>query len=131
MAKRYYLSDIIGDGSVDNPYRVAASEFSGIRAVADIPTDSAGRPIHRQALCLVAASDHGRIAAAPGVDALADLDRPGAMSQAARVAVAAVLRRRGLPAAAAQAQDVRGLVRAVGQRFNPAFREDQFNVTDV
>lgn len=135
MSKRYYLSDIIGTGTEEDPYRVAAGDFSGIRIAADIPTGPDGRPLHTQALCLVASKDHARIRDAVGVDALPDFPLDGkvnAIGVATLAVTKAMLRRRNLPDAIVDGKDgYRELIRAVGREFKADFDENTFDVTDV
>jgi hypothetical protein len=58
--KRFYLTPVIGTGTIDDPYRAAVRDASGQGAstVAVIPTDANGVPTFPYALCLISAPDH-------------------------------------------------------------------------
>lgn len=45
MAKRYGIFPIIGDGTIDDPYRSAASDVAGVNMQSAIPTDQQGAPV--------------------------------------------------------------------------------------
>lgn len=136
--KRYYISDVIGDGSEDNPYR-AAAEVPGVNVTALIPTHPEGHPDYGKpsspwCLCLVAADDHVRIRKLPGVDPLPDVTldtRWGAADREKQDAAMAALSRRGIAQPSMDAGDgYRAFLRKLGRKLDPTFHEDAFDVRD-
>jgi hypothetical protein len=140
MAKRYYLSDIIGTGDEFDPYRPAVADM-GVNWVGSIPTHPEGhpehgRPVHTWALVLVAAKDHAAVRAHAGVDPLPDFPLDGkvqAINAATKGLMKAALTRRGLNADnLVDAKDgFREVVRGIGKAIDPVFDEDRFDITDV
>jgi hypothetical protein len=55
---RWYLSDIIGSGAEDDPFRVALADQKGVEYASAIETDNYGRPTGVIALCVVTKADH-------------------------------------------------------------------------
>jgi hypothetical protein len=135
MSKRYYISDIVYNDDLGWTTKALAEAGQGVRVVADIPSGPDGRPLHTQALCLVAAKDHARFVAIEGVDALPDFPLDGKVSAINTVtlnATKSMLRRRGLSDAIVDGKDgYRDLIRAAGRAFKPDFDENKFDVTDV
>lgn len=132
--KRYYLTDILGDGTEDNPFRPAIAEVAQ-SWVGTIPTDQDGRPTSTWALVLVAAKEHGPIKAAKGVDALPEFPLDGkvlAINAQARAALDNALAKRGIPTDVVQNKDgYREVIRALGQKLDATFNEDNFDIADV
>lgn len=133
MAKRYYLTDIIGDGGPDNPYRPALAEH-GVDYVAEIATGPDGRPTSSWALALVAAPNHTPLLSDQRLDALPafPLDaKVNALQTQARNRMQQALARRGIAVDVASADGYRDVVRGIGRQLNPAFSEENFDVADA
>ena len=77
MAKRYYLSPVVGDGTMGNHYRPALEDLvngeEGAAGSWEIAGSEDGTPKHQWALCVIDAQDHVRLRARHGVDALPDI----------------------------------------------------------
>ena len=77
MAKRYYLSPIVGDGSMESSYRPALADIlageDGAAGSWEIASNADGTPKHQWALCVIDAQDHVRLRGGQGVDALPDI----------------------------------------------------------
>lgn len=73
MSKRYYISDVIGDGSMDSPYRAKIQDgvINGIQSVITGKPD--GSPLFSWVLCIVDADNHGILVPMTGVDQLPDI----------------------------------------------------------
>ena len=140
MAKRYYLSNIVGTGDESDPYRPAVADL-GVNWVGSIPTHPEGhpdygKPVHTWALVMVAAKDHAAVRTHPGVDSLPDFPLDGkvsAINQATKGLMKAALVRRGLDAdALVDAKDgFRDVIRGIGRALEPVFDENRFDVSDV
>lgn len=134
MAKRYYMCDIIGDGSEFNPFRPAVADH-GVAWVGSIPTGEDGRPVHSWALVLVATGNHAQLRGRADMDPLPDfaLDgRADAIAAVERAAMKAAMRRRNLDAnAIVDGRDgYRHVIRALGQVADPTFDENKFDIAD-
>ena len=139
--RRYYIADILGDGTEENPYRTAVSGIPDTNVAAEITTHplghpQQGHPVFTSCLAFVAAKDHAEIRALPGVDPLPDFPLDGkvsAINAATKGLMKAALTRRGLDAdSIVDAKDgYREVIRGIGQHFNPQFSEDRFHVVDV
>ena len=133
MAKRYYLTDIIGDGTEENPFRPAVADL-GVSWVGSIPTGDDGRPLKSWALVMVAAQNHALVRTKPGVDALPDFPLDGklnSINQSARQGLDQALTKRGLsPTIYNGADGYRDVIRAVGRANDPAFDENNFDVAE-
>lgn len=131
MATRYYICDVIGDGTDDNPYRADLQDAPGIDGIsAVIASGPDGRPAFPYALCVVEASNHLPLRARQGVDALPEVsldNRMSAVSQAARARLDNAMARRGIPSTGfAVAEGYRDVIRLLGQRLESAFDPDRF-----
>ena len=77
MAKRYYLSPVIGNGLIDNPYRPLLDDLvkgeSGAASSYEIANSDNGTSRPLWALCVIDAQDHVRLRAGQGVDSLPDI----------------------------------------------------------
>lgn len=134
MSKRYYICDIIGDGTEDNPYRPAVADL-GVAWVGDIPTGPDGHPTSTWALVMVATQNHGPVRARQGVDALPEFPLDGkvsAINAATKTAMENALSRRNLPAnTIVDGKDgYRDVIRAIGRANAPGFDENNFDVAE-
>lgn len=131
--KRYYVCDVIGDGSDDSPYRAAVSDHR-VSHVAVIPVGPDGRPARPWCLALAAAASHGPLLADRRLDALPDFPLDGKVSSMhgpTRTAMALALQRRGIDTAFLQGTDgYREVVRTLGRLLDPAFDENAFDVSE-
>lgn len=74
MTKRYYLSDIIGDGlSTETAFRPAIADYAS-DFVADIPSQANGSPLNASAIIAVEAQDHTGFSNLPNIDQLPDMN---------------------------------------------------------
>jgi hypothetical protein len=133
--KRYYMVDIIGSGTDDDPYRPAL-DFAGIRYAGVIPSNPDGTPASTWALCIVAAKDHNMLRNDSRIDALPDFPMDGkvsAINNATKGLMKAALTRRNLNAntLVEDKDGYRDVIRGIGRALEPAFSEDKFDVADV
>lgn len=56
MARRYYLTPVVGQGTEEDPYRLRVADH-GVDHAAIIPTDAVGRPTRSWGLAPVDATD--------------------------------------------------------------------------
>jgi hypothetical protein len=135
MSKRYYLCDVVGDGTRDNPFRPAVANL-GVNHVAVIPSDPAtGRPLANWCLVMVSTNNHASVQALSGVDTLPDVSLDTqwnsvdkGKSDAAKVA----LTRRGIGLPSISPGDgYRVFLRGIGRQLQPDFVEDNFDVADM
>lgn len=124
--KRYYLTDIVGDGTKGNPYRPKIPDGFNFVAVIDKPT----RP---WAFVLVAALDHSALLADPTVRALppaiaTDPDGPLTIPEKAQVDAALLAKGHVNPSISASLH--REAIREVGKFIHPYFHESNLNVSE-
>jgi hypothetical protein len=127
MAKRYYVCDVIGDGSEENPFRPVVADL-GVNWVGEVSADNT------RAFVLVNAVNHAAIIAHTRINALPDFPLDGkinAMQTAARNAMNNALTRRGFSVAGIDNADgYRDVIRSVGRSLNPNFNENNFDVAE-
>lgn len=127
MSKRYYLCDVIGDGSEENPLRPAVADM-GVNWVGEISEDGT------KCLVLVSTVNHGPIMASKKADALPvfPLDaKTNAMNSAAKNALMAAMEKRGFATGYISGADgYREVVRGIGRAINPNFNENNFDVSE-
>jgi hypothetical protein len=133
--KRYYICDILGDGSYGNPYRPSVAD-QNVAWVGAIPTNpDTGAPLFTWTLALVASDDHTKLRNKPGIAPLPDFPLDGKVSaiNAATVALMkAAVQARGIPASIVDGKDgYREVIRAIGTRLQSDFSEDKFDIADV
>ena len=99
MSKRYYLADIIGDGTETNPYRPAVADH-GVAWVGMIDSDpETGAPLHPNTLVVVETENHAKLRADTRIAPLPDFALDGkltAINTAARNGMLTALTKRGL-----------------------------------
>lgn len=134
MAKRYYICDVIGDGSDADPYRASVAD-SGAAVAAVMPDNDpqTGRPLVSWCLAIVSATNHAPILADARNDRMPDFPLDGkvnAINAAAKGLMRAALIRRGLDAdALIDGKDgFREVVRGIGRALSPVFDENAFDV---
>lgn len=135
MAKRYYLCDLIGDGSINNPYRPAVANL-GVNYVAEFPPQDpqTGQYLGATCLVLVSTNDHARVKQLNTVDELPDVSLDvewNAVDRSRRNQAEAALARRGLQRpSVSPGNGTRVFIRGIGRMLNPNFNEDNFDVSD-
>lgn len=131
MAKRYYLCDIVGDGSEDNPFRPLVADYN-MSYVMACDSDAVGRPLHADALVLVDTEDHSQLRGKPGIDSMPDFALDGKMSainNAAKAALSAALKRRRIDDSGLTNIDgYREVLSQIGRQRAVAFDIDNFDV---
>lgn len=132
MAKRYYLSSIIGDGTDDNPYRPAIADYNVSWAGA-IETDPNGRPLHADCLVIVNTEDHVALRRDARIDAMPDFALDGKMSainNVVKTAMTNALRRRGFDVSGISNTDgYREALQQIGLQRAAAFDIDKLDVS--
>ncbi len=135
MAKRYYLCNIIGDGSDDNPYRPAVADYeaSGVSWAGVIESGPDGRPIHADCLVIVNTEDHSALRRDARIDAMPDFALDGKMSainNVVKTAMVNALRRRGIVKSGISNTDgYREALQQIGQQRSGAFDIDKLDVS--
>lgn len=130
--KRYYISPIAGDGTEFNPYRPKIADY-GVSWVGSIPSDPiTGKPLASWVLVLVSANNHGAIISDPAIDSLPDFPLDGkvsAIQTATKNTMISRLQARGIDTAfIGSADGYRDVIRGIGQKYEPAFDENSFDV---
>lgn len=133
--KRYYISPVIEVPSAEfgTEYRTKIADY-GVPSVAVIPSDPVtGKPLATWALVLVSTNNHGAILADATIDALPDFPLDGkvsAIQTATKNAMISKLQARGIDTAfIGSADGYRDVIRGIGQKFEPAFNENNFDVS--
>jgi len=130
MAKRYYISPIVGDGSETNPYRAKVSDH-GKPWVGSIPTDATGKPTKDWALVLVDTVNHNTIVKDRTIDNLPDVSldvKMSAIGSAEKGKMASALAGRGISDATNSSDSYRTLLNGIGRQLDPDFTVDNFDV---
>lgn len=133
MAKRYYLTGVIGDGSLDDPYRSKISIYPGVNFVQVLSLDPAeGLP---RALVLAATLDHTTPSNDSQVEILPDLSldaRTATLSVEAKNTLNAALQTFEIsPIVINTVDGYRMVIDMLGKQLDPAFNLNAFNVSDV
>lgn len=131
--KRYYLSDIIGDGTEENPFRPAVADL-GVAWSGSIPTDpDTGKPLKTWALVIVSAANHAALRADNRIAALPDFPLDGkvsAINTTTKNGMLNALTKRGIDTSfVGNADGYRDVIRGVGRAADPVFDENNFDVT--
>lgn len=137
MSRAYYVCNVIGSGTTDDPYRPEIQDAAPYKSYRCVILTRDGKPISPWCLVVVAASDeaHRSLANHPAVDQLLSSGGLEAMPDVgwARNSLRARLAARGidltgLPAAGTNLNQV---VRYLGQRLQPNFDESLFNPPSI
>lgn len=132
--KRYYISDIIGDGTEDNPYRAKIAD-EGVAHASIIPSDpETGRPLNTWALSIVAAQNHDKFKfkGKAGIDQLPDSPMDGKVSAIqGRGQMDDAFSRRGIPSLPGNVDGFRDVIRHVGRQLSVGFNENKLDIADV
>lgn len=104
MAKRFYISPVIGNGTLDNAYRAALSDVqrleSGSSLVSLIPSKPDGTPKFAFCLCIVNAANHVALGNVTDADQFPDITLDSQLSVLTTQQKNALLNfaaRRGIP----------------------------------
>lgn len=131
--KRYYISPIVGDGSIENPYRPKVADH-GVSWSGVIPTDSAGKPTQSWTLVVVNAKNHSKILADKTIDDLPDfpLDgKVGSIQNATKNKMKNAMAARGINTYIADNADgYREVIRGIGRVLQVDFDENAFDVEE-
>lgn len=133
MSKRYYLADIIGDGTETNPYRPAVADH-GVAWVGVIDSDpETGAPLHANTLVCVETENHAKLRADTRIDPLPDFALDGkltAINTAARNGMLKALTKRGFSTAAINNADgYRDALQQIGRQRGAVFDINNFDVS--
>ncbi len=133
MAKRYYLCDIIGDGSEDEPYRPKVADY-GVKWSGGIEVGPDGKPLHSDILVIVSTNNHSVLRGVPGIDPLPDFALDGKMSAINNVVkkqMINALRRRGIDDSGIGNTDgYREAMQQIGKQRSATFDIDKLDVRE-
>lgn len=133
MSKRYYLCDILGDGTEENPFRPAVADH-GVNWSGEVSTGDDGRPNKNFALAVVATNNHGKLLSDSRIDPLPEFPLDGkisAMHTAAKNGLTTAMQKRGIPTDLLSTSDgYREAIRGIGRYLNPNFHENNFDVSE-
>ena len=132
MAKRYYLSAIIGTGTDGDPIRPAVADY-GVNFVAEYPPQdmTTGKYSRMECLVLVDAPNHTEIIKDTRASVMPDFPLDGklsAMRSQTLTAMNTAATNRGYSVTWGSADAYRDVVRSLGKQLNPNFSEDNFDV---
>lgn len=133
MIKRYYLAEIIGDGSDDGgDFRPAVADHP-VKWTGPFPiNDDTGRPLKNWTLVTVEAANHAPLIQDSRLDALPDWPLDGKVSginTATKNAMLAAMERRGIDTSFVVGTDgYREVIRTIGIAANATFDENAFSV---
>ena len=123
--RKYYVCDVIGDGSQLNPYRPKIADL-GVNFVAAF-----NAPAKNWAICRVSSANHDQLEVA-GVDSMPDFpldSKMNSMGQAAKNAMNAKLTARGITQPT-NPDAYRDVIKAIGLLVDLNFSEDNFDVAE-
>lgn len=131
MVKRYYVSNIIGNGTDEDPFRPKVADY-GVSWVGSIPTDANGIPVYADCLTVVNAEDHSALRKDAAIDAMPDFPLDGkvsAIQTSTKNAMMTALAVRGFDTSnLGNADGYRDVIQAIGQQRDPLFNVDKFDV---
>lgn len=123
--RKYYVCDVIGDGTELNPYRAKISDL----AVNHVSVMNAAKT---WAMCRVAGINLELLDMTPGIDAMPDFpldSKMTSMGNAAKNNMNAKLNARSITQPTSP-DAYREVIRHVGQQANANFNEDNFDVSE-
>ena len=133
MLKRYYLADIIGDGTDEGgDFRPAVADYP-VKWAGPFPiNDQTGHPLKNWTLVTVEADNHAPLLQDSRLDALPDWPLDGKVSginTSTKNAMLAAMTRRGIDTSFVVGTDgYREVIRAIGIAANATFDENSFSV---
>lgn len=133
--KRYYICDIIGDGTEFNPFRPAVADYN-VPWSGMIKSDPVtGQPLSPFALVIVGGNKHVDILKDSRIDSMPDfpLDaKVSGMHKPTKDVMVTALARRGIPVDFLSTVDgYREVIRTVGRQLEPTFNENGLDVSDA
>jgi hypothetical protein len=138
MARRYYISPIIGTGAWGDPYRAALADSlteSGAAISVLIPTDAAGTPKFNFALCIVGAANHAVLQAVAAIDSMPDITLDSQLSVLTTAQKNALLNfatKRGISTAGlTNASTFRQVLERIGKFLDIDFNALNFSCSDI
>lgn len=131
MSKRYYISDIIGDGlTPETAFRAKIQDEDLLGSQIIIPTNADGTPKFTWALCIVDAVNHAALTSVVGVDQLPEFPLDGklsSISQNAKNKLDFAISRVGVAVNTNQSTGYRDVIDQVGKNLIPSFNVDNFD----
>lgn len=131
--KRYYISKIVGDGTWGNAFRPKVADY-GVDWAADIISDETGRPLHAEALVIVATNNPAQLRNDPDIDPMPDFPMDGkvsAIQQKVKTDMFAKLTARGFNVSGLDNADgYRDVLQAIGQQRSANFNIDSLDVAE-
>lgn len=131
MSKRYYVCDVIGDGSEESPYRPKIAD-QNVARVTQMSFDDSGTLTKPWALVLVDTINHARLSALPGIDQLPDVSldiKKSAISTASRSQLSSMLSRRDISSVNISSTDsYKNIINDIGKSLDASFTADNFDV---
>ena len=123
---------MVGTGDEFDPYRPKVADY-GVDWVGTIPTHpDTGKPVFTWTLVLVNTVNHGKLLADNSIDAMPDFPLDGkvsAINTATKNAMISKLQARGIDTAfVSNADGYRDVIRGIGQKLEPSFNENNFDV---
>lgn len=137
MSKRYYLSDIIGDGSEENPYRAALDTHTGVKFSTSIPTEddpqspNYSKPKFGACFAIVETNNHGPLRADSRLEAMPDEPLSKTMAsipETAKTAMLLSLSRKGFSTGINVSSTYKATLQDIGMQRDPVFDIDNFDV---
>lgn len=132
--KRYYLCDLIGDGSMGNPFRPSVAD-EGVNHVTVFPPQDMRTGQYQGTRCLVLIDtvNHARLMRDPRNRVLPEFPLDGklnAMRTDTNNAMNAMLQAQGFLVNWQSSAGYREVIRGIGRQLDPAFHEDAFDVSE-
>ena len=133
MAKRYYLSKIIGTGTMDDPFRVAVADY-GVNHVAEYPPQdmNTGKYTKLEAFALADAPSHVELLKDANMFGMPDFPLDGKLSSMRSATLNAMnnaVLARGYAVTWGSSDAYRDVVRSLGKQLNTNFDENNFDVS--
>lgn len=131
MAKRFYISKIVGDGTEYNPFRPKVADYnvswSGV-----IPSNEDGTPKFGFTFVIVNTQDHTALLADPQIKGMPELSldaQISTLSKATRDKMLAYFDDEGIDRTGLTLQStMRDVLRRVGKHLSESFDENKFDV---
>jgi hypothetical protein len=131
MAKRFYISKIIGDGSENSPYRPAVADYN-VPWVGVIPSNPDGTPKYGFCFVIVNTINHQPLLDDVRIKGMPELSldaQIGTLSKAVRDKMLAYFDEEGIDRTGLTLQStMRDVLRRVGRHLEPTFNENNFDV---
>lgn len=126
LVKRYYLSNVVGTGTLDDPFRLAIEDNLGAAAYVAVIS-----PDNKWGLAYVASADHTRFLNDTRNDGFPAVSLDTLMASVgvgAKNTLQSALTKRGIAIGSlAGFNSVRDCLRAIGRKAEPSFNENAFD----